>query len=110
MSTGEPLKVTRRQFGTVATAAAAGWLVTACGPRRLREVPPAQLREAIARLERDYAARYAGGVTVADTPPLPSVEFAYALDLSRCVGCRFGSSRCVRTAYHRRIAVLTSPS
>jgi molybdopterin-containing oxidoreductase family iron-sulfur binding subunit len=30
-------------------------------------------------------------MTVADTPPLPGVEFAYALDLSRCIGCR----RCV---------------
>ncbi len=30
-------------------------------------------------------------MTVADTPALPGVQFAYALDISRCIGCR----RCV---------------
>jgi molybdopterin-containing oxidoreductase family iron-sulfur binding subunit len=42
-------------------------------------------------MEREYAERYGAPVTVADTPAAPGVQFAYALDLSRCVGCR----RCV---------------
>ena len=83
--------VTRRQFASCAAAAAAGWLLTGCGPRRLHEVPRERLREALRELERKYSGQFGVGVSVADTPPLPGVEFAYALDLSRCIGCR----RCV---------------
>lgn len=83
--------VTRRKFASFAAAAAAGWVLTACGPRRLREMPPDRLKEALADLERRYAERYGGEVQVSDTPAPPGVEFAYALDLSRCIGCR----RCV---------------
>src|SRR5512137_755230 len=84
-------KVTRRQFASAAAAAAAGWLFTACGPRRLHEMSPARIKEALADLERRYSERYGSAVTVSDTPPLPDVLFAYALDISRCIGCR----RCV---------------
>jgi Fe-S-cluster-containing dehydrogenase component len=90
-----PRPVTRRQFGSVATAATAGFLLTACGPRRLREVPPEQLRAAIRDLEAKYAAQYGGSVRVAGTQALPGVEFAYGLDLSRCVGCRQCVYACV---------------
>ncbi len=83
--------VTRRQFASAAAAAAAGWLLTACGPRRLREMPPARIKAALADLERRYAAQYGKTVTVSDAPAMPGVEFAYALDISRCIGCR----RCV---------------
>lgn len=83
--------VTRRQFASCAAAAAAGWLLTACGPRRLHEMPPARLKEVLRDLERRYAERYGAAVTVSDAPALAGVEFAYALDLSRCIGCR----RCV---------------
>jgi molybdopterin-containing oxidoreductase family iron-sulfur binding subunit len=83
--------MTRRQFASVATAAAAGFLLTACGPRRLREMPRERLRKAVADLEREYSAKYGTKVTVSDEGPMPGVVFAYALDLSRCIGCR----RCV---------------
>ncbi len=83
--------LTRRQFGSVATAAAAGWLLTACGPRRLREMPRERLRQAITEMEREYTRQYGKPVTVSNAGPLPGVQFAYALDLSRCIGCR----RCV---------------
>src|SRR5512142_305289 len=86
---GTPM--TRRQFGSVAAAAAAGFLLTACGPRRLREMPKDRLRKAVADLEREYSAKYGTKVTVSDAGPMPGVVFAYALDLSRCIGCR----RCV---------------
>jgi Fe-S-cluster-containing dehydrogenase component len=87
----EPTGVTRRQFASCAAAAAAGWLLTSCGPRRLRDVSRERLKELIAELEKEYSGRYGKEVKVADTPPLPGVVFAYALDLSRCIGCR----RCV---------------
>ena len=81
----------RREFVSCAAAAAAGFLLTACGPKRLVEMPKERLREALREMERQYAETYGTAVTVADTPALPGVQFAYALDISRCVGCR----RCV---------------
>lgn len=86
-----PPRVTRRRFASCAAAAAAGWVLTACGPKRLREMPPDRLKQAIADLERRYAEQYGAEVRVSDAGPIPGVEFAYALDLSRCIGCR----RCV---------------
>jgi molybdopterin-containing oxidoreductase family iron-sulfur binding subunit len=76
---------------TRTTAAAAGWLLTSCGPRRLRDVSKERLHELLKDLEKEYSAQYAKEVKVSDTPPIPGVVFAYALDISRCIGCR----RCV---------------
>ena len=84
-------KPSRRHFATCAAAAAAGFLLTGCGPRRLHELPPYALKDAIREMERRYAQQFGTPVTVSDAPPLPGVEFAYALDISRCIGCR----RCV---------------
>ncbi len=83
--------LTRRQFTTAAAAAAAGWVLTACGPKRLREVPRERLKSALQEMERKYSEKYGTAVTVADNAAIPGVEFAYALDISRCIGCR----RCV---------------
>lgn len=74
----------------MAAAAAAGFILTSCGPKRLHEVPKERLKKAIDDLERDYKQRGVA-VSVADTPAQRGVEFAYALDISRCIGCR----RCV---------------
>jgi molybdopterin-containing oxidoreductase family iron-sulfur binding subunit len=87
----KPLKFTRRKFASCTAAAAAGFLLSACGPKRLREVPRERLRELVKKMEREYSAQYGTTVTVSDTGPLPGVTFAYALDISRCIGCR----RCV---------------
>ena len=87
----QPLKVTRRQFASCTAAAAAGFLLTACGPRRLKEVPREQLRSLVKDLEREYATTYGKTVSMSDAGPMPGVVFAYALDISRCIGCR----RCV---------------
>jgi Fe-S-cluster-containing dehydrogenase component len=84
-------KVSRRQFASCAAAAAAGFVLTACGPRRLHEMSRTHLKSALAEMERKYREQYGTSVTVADTAAMPGVEFAYALDLSRCIGCR----RCV---------------
>ncbi len=83
--------VSRRKFVCAATAAAAGWLMASCGPKRLYEVPPDRLREAIRDMEARYAETFGTAVNVSGRGPMPGVEFAYALDLSRCIGCR----RCV---------------
>jgi len=87
-STSQP---TRRLFTAKATAAAAGWILTACGPKRLYEVPRATLRARIQEMERQYKENLGQTVKVADTQAMQGVQFAYALDISRCIGCR----RCV---------------
>ena len=83
--------LSRRKFVSCAAAAGAAWILTACGPKRLVEMPRERLRASLRELERRYTETYGVPVTVADTPAIPGVRFAYALDLSRCVGCR----RCV---------------
>ena len=83
--------ITRRKFATAATAAAAGFVLTGCGPKRLYEMPRDRLRKALDDMEREYSNTYGKAVTVSDTGAAPGVLFGYALDLSRCIGCR----RCV---------------
>jgi len=88
--------ITRRRFTSTAAAAAAGWLLTACGPRRLHEMPKPRLRRALDEMEREYAERLGQSVHVIDTPAQPGVSLAYALDLSRCIGCRRCVYACVK--------------
>ncbi len=80
-----------RRLFMAAAAGAAGWVLTSCGPKRLYDAPRARLKQLVGDLERQYSEQYSAKVSVADTPAMPNVEFAYALDISRCVGCR----RCV---------------
>ena len=87
----KPEPVTRRKFATFAAAAAAGWVLTACGPRRLYDVPRDRLRQLVRDMEREYSAAYGKAVSVSDAGAMPGVLFGYALDISRCIGCR----RCV---------------
>jgi molybdopterin-containing oxidoreductase family iron-sulfur binding subunit len=58
---------------------------------RFTELSPERKAEILDQLEREYSERYGREVMVADTPPMDGVEFAYGLDIARCVGCR----RCV---------------
>jgi Fe-S-cluster-containing dehydrogenase component len=81
----------RRMFNTCAAAGAAGWIMTACGPKRLYDVPTERLKASVAELERKHSEQTGVAIKVSDAGPMPGVEFAYALDLSRCIGCR----RCV---------------
>lgn len=87
----KPPKATRREFASCAAAAAAGFLMTACGPRRLHEVPKPRLQRLVREMEQEYSQKYSKEVHVSDAGPMPGVLFGYALDISRCIGCR----RCV---------------
>jgi molybdopterin-containing oxidoreductase family iron-sulfur binding subunit len=84
-------KPSRRMFTASAGAAFAGMVLTACGPKRLYEVPQHKLKASIAEMERRYKEQLGKDIQVSDQGPLPGVHFAYALDISRCIGCR----RCV---------------
>jgi len=89
--------------GLTATAAVSA-SVAGAAPRfverllreRFTELGPQRKDEILERLEQEYSERYGREVTVADTPPMDGVEFAYGLDLARCVGCR----RCVYACVH----------
>jgi molybdopterin-containing oxidoreductase family iron-sulfur binding subunit len=59
--------------------------------RHFRELSPADITRLCRRLEREYEEKFGVAFQVDAAPPIPGVTFAYALDLSRCVGCR----RCV---------------
>ncbi|MDP1833135.1 MAG: 4Fe-4S dicluster domain-containing protein [Geothrix sp.] len=93
----------RREFLGTAVAAVATAL-TGCGKlsqeeflqRNFRELSKEEVRDVIARLEKEYKAKYGKEVKVADTPPIPGVIFGYALDLSRCIGCRRCVYACVK--------------
>ena len=64
--------------------------------RRFAELSPERKAEILDALEREYSERYGREVSVKDTPPMDGVEFAYGLDIARCVGCR----RCVYACVH----------
>ncbi|HSN29993.1 MAG TPA: 4Fe-4S dicluster domain-containing protein, partial [Kofleriaceae bacterium] len=94
----EPLD-TRRAFLKMVGSAAAVGMLAACDAetrerifqRSFRELAPDEVKKYLARLERDYKAQFGVDIKVGAEPPIDGVVFAYALDLSRCIGCR----RCV---------------
>jgi len=59
--------------------------------KNFRELTRAEVETVIARLEKEYSARFKKDVKVKATPPIEGVLYGYGLDLSRCIGCR----RCV---------------
>ena len=55
-----------------------------------------QKEKAIARLEQRYSEQFGKQVTVANTPAPEGVLFGYALNISKCIGCRRCVEACVR--------------
>jgi len=82
-------------------AAAAAMALPGCGktPDSLKamlqshfhEMSGKELKAVLARLEAKYTKQYGRAVSVKATPAKEGISFGYALDLSRCIGCR----RCV---------------
>lgn len=93
----------RRQFLGTAVAAVATAL-TGCGKlskeeflqHNFRELSKEDLQAIIARLESEYMETFKKAVKVTNEPAMPGVLFGYALDLSRCVGCRRCVHACVK--------------
>lgn len=90
--------------GFLGTAAAAAAALAGCGrrsreaflQRHFHELSEAERQEVIARLEAEYRETYGREVKVGQEPALRGVVFAYALDLSRCIGCRRCVHACVK--------------
>ncbi|MBI4860283.1 MAG: 4Fe-4S dicluster domain-containing protein [Candidatus Riflebacteria bacterium] len=64
--------------------------------RHLKQLTRPELKETLERLERQYEAKYGVKFSVHSTPPREETLYAYALDLSRCVGCRRCVKACVK--------------
>ena len=90
---------TRREalvMGLFALAAAA--TTTGCAVDKLalddfvakhfKDLSPAELQDRLAQMEKRYTESYGKPVQVSATPAQEGVLFGYALDLSRCIGCR----------------------
>ncbi len=102
----------RRRFlgGAVAATAGAAALATSLKPlldpefdlgdlgslekflqKHYKEMTPEEMEKALERIRQEVESRYGVEPDIRDVKPMDGVEFVYALNLSRCIGCR----RCV---------------
>jgi len=56
--------------------------------KHYRELSRAEMAVVLRRLEGETERRYGREVTIRDVRPTEGVQFAYALNLSVCTGCR----------------------
>jgi len=90
---------TRRGFLQMIGKVAALGMLAACDDetrerlfqKSFREMSPAEVKRYVGRLEREFKDKYGVDFRVGAEPAIEGVVFAYALDISRCIGCR----RCV---------------
>jgi molybdopterin-containing oxidoreductase family iron-sulfur binding subunit len=106
--------VSRRAFLTGAAAAVSGLAGLAVALRPLlalergeltlagllqkhyRELMPADLQRILKSLEAQCEREYGVAPRIQDPRPLAGVEFGYALNLTRCIGCRKCAHACLR--------------
>ncbi|MCA8959521.1 MAG: 4Fe-4S dicluster domain-containing protein [Planctomycetes bacterium] len=63
--------------------------------KHYKEMSPAEMERAIARISDEVEKRYDVRPELRDIKPRDGVEFVYALDLGRCIGCRKCVYACV---------------
>ena len=102
-TTATPGELSRRNFLTAVGIAAAGVLAGCSAEvreaffrRHFLELSPNEVEARLARLRADYERRFGQEVSVSALPARPGVTFGYALDLSRCIGCRRCVYACVK--------------
>jgi Fe-S-cluster-containing dehydrogenase component len=90
--------VSRRNFLKTAAVTSAAVAVGGCGismeeftQKHFKEFTKEDTKRVVKRLETQYEKEFGKKFSVSTQQPLGGTEFAYALDISRCVGCR----RCV---------------
>ena len=64
--------------------------------KNFRELSKSDVDGIIKRLEEKYYLKYGKKFHVSATPAIEETEFAYGLDLSRCIGCRRCVHACVK--------------
>lgn len=92
------IRQSRRSFLKTAAVTTAAAALGGCGvamdeffQKHFKSLSKKDTEEMIKRLEEKYKKKYGKPFTVSTQEPLDGTEFAYALDISRCIGCR----RCV---------------
>ena len=70
--------------------------------KHYRELTHGDMAVVLRRLERETRERYGAAVTIRDIRPQPGVSFAYALNLSTCIGCRRCAEACHEENNHDR--------
>ena len=102
----EKAQATRRNFLTTMAGAAGAAAIASTGcdtrlwekytQKHYKELNAAEKQKLIARVEAEAAERYGVDIKVSDPRPLPGVGYAYALNLSYCIGCRRCEYACAR--------------
>ncbi len=98
--------ITRRKFLAGLTAGAAATALTAGDAgayafeelfrQHYKRLDADDLKDILAKLEEELSFKYGKKVHAKATPPGDNTVFGYALDLSRCIGCRRCVYACVR--------------
>jgi molybdopterin-containing oxidoreductase family iron-sulfur binding subunit len=94
----------RRDFMKAASGAGVAAFLASCDKStreaflqtQFREMTDADKARVVERLEGEYAQKYGKTVKVGTEPAAPETLFGYALDLSRCIGCRRCVYACVK--------------
>jgi molybdopterin-containing oxidoreductase family iron-sulfur binding subunit len=95
-------ELSRRTFLQMAGGAAFAAALSACDVegalrKHFKELSKDDVARLLKKVERDHAARFGQKSWKAGAAPAqPGVEFAYGLDLSRCIGCRRCVYACVK--------------
>jgi len=61
-----------------------------------QRMTPEEMKDALARIERNAKRKFGVDITCVDTPPIPGVVFGYALNISKCKGYRDCVYGCIR--------------
>jgi molybdopterin-containing oxidoreductase family iron-sulfur binding subunit len=64
--------------------------------KHYKEMTLQEMEQALERIRREVEKRYGVQANVQDIKPLDGVEFVYALNISRCIGCRRCVHACVK--------------
>ncbi|MBF0493265.1 MAG: 4Fe-4S dicluster domain-containing protein [Deltaproteobacteria bacterium] len=64
--------------------------------KHYKELSPADKERIFARIEKETREKRGVEVKISDPPPMDGVEFAYCLNLSKCIGCRKCVYACVK--------------
>jgi len=70
--------------------------------KHYKELTPAELAAICRRVEAEAKGSHGVDIRVTAPPPEPGVQFAYALNLSVCIGCRRCADACHRENNHDR--------
>jgi molybdopterin-containing oxidoreductase family iron-sulfur binding subunit len=70
--------------------------------KRFKELSPEEKQAVFRRLEEEAKRDYGCDVTIREHEPTPNVQFAYALNLSLCIGCRMCVEACRNENNHDR--------